>query len=233
VSPRLAGKRVLILGAETEVGRAVTTAVAEAGASVASVAATSDAEAAFAVQRLARQLSSGGRRVIAQAIDATNEAAVRVMVRQVSKELGGLDAVILCEPPLERPAPSGPVDDPQLRERMFQEMDRNIREASDRNSATFDRFSKYAGRELDRYGGGPLIVASDSSSIALIGAEGEPLPKWWLEEVSYRDKPIEKVVRDVLRAITSRGLWWKAAKVTPRPLLPAYRLLARLLMRNR
>ena len=55
MSPRLAGKRVLILGAETEVGRAVTTAVAEAGASVASVAATSDAEAAFAVQRLARQ----------------------------------------------------------------------------------------------------------------------------------------------------------------------------------
>ena len=84
----LTGKRVLILGAETEIGRAVTTAVAEAGASVAAVAATSDAEAAFAVQRLARRLSSDGGRSIAQAIDATNEAAVRVMVRQVSKELG-------------------------------------------------------------------------------------------------------------------------------------------------
>jgi len=94
VSRHLAGKRVLILGAETEIGRAVTTAAAEAGANVAAVAATSDAEAAFAVQRLARRLSSAGRKVIAQAIDATNEAAVRVMVRQVSKELGGLDAVV-------------------------------------------------------------------------------------------------------------------------------------------
>lgn len=90
----LTGKRVLILGAETEIGRAVTTAVAEAGASVAAVAATPDAEAAFAVQRLARRLSSDARKVIAQAIDATNEAAVRVMVRQVSKELGGLDSVV-------------------------------------------------------------------------------------------------------------------------------------------
>lgn len=92
----LTGKRVLILGAETEIGRAVTIAVAEAGASVAAVAATSDAEAAFAVQRLARRVPSDDRKVIAQAIDATNEAAVRVMVRQVSKELGGLDAVVFC-----------------------------------------------------------------------------------------------------------------------------------------
>jgi hypothetical protein len=94
----LNGKRVLILGAETEIGRVVTTAVAEAGASVAAVAATSDAEAAFAVQRLARRVSSGERRVIAQAIDATNEAAVRVMVRQVSKELGGLNTFVYCPP---------------------------------------------------------------------------------------------------------------------------------------
>ena len=93
-APDLTGKRVLILGAETEIGRAVTAAVAEAGASVAAIAATSDAEAAFAVQRLARRLSSPERKIIAQAIDATNEAAVRVMVRQVSKDLGGLDAVV-------------------------------------------------------------------------------------------------------------------------------------------
>lgn len=90
------GKRVLVLGAETEVGHAVVSAVAGAGASVAAVAAKSDAEAAFAVQRLARRLASHERKVIAQAIDATNEAAVRVMVRQVSKELGGLDAVVWC-----------------------------------------------------------------------------------------------------------------------------------------
>jgi NAD(P)-dependent dehydrogenase (short-subunit alcohol dehydrogenase family) len=95
-APDLTGKRVLILGAETEIGRAVTTAVAEAGASVAAVAATTDAEAAFAVQRLARRLSSPERKIISLAIDATNEAAVRVMVRQVSKELSGLDAVVFA-----------------------------------------------------------------------------------------------------------------------------------------
>lgn len=49
----------------------------------------SDAESAFAVQRLARRLGA-----IAQAIDATNEAAVRVMVRQLSKELGGIDVAV-------------------------------------------------------------------------------------------------------------------------------------------
>ncbi len=76
MSGHLTGKRVLVLGAETEVGRAVASAVAEAGASVAAVAATNDAEAAFAVQRLARRLASGERKVIAQAIDATNEAAL-------------------------------------------------------------------------------------------------------------------------------------------------------------
>ncbi len=89
--PDLCAKRVLVLGAETELGRAVASALAEAGADVALVAATNDAQAAFAVQRLARRLSA-----VAQAIDATNEMAVRVMVRQVAKRLGGLDAVVFC-----------------------------------------------------------------------------------------------------------------------------------------
>ena len=38
-APDLTGKRVLVVGAETEVGRAVATAVAEAGGSVAAVVA--------------------------------------------------------------------------------------------------------------------------------------------------------------------------------------------------
>jgi hypothetical protein len=42
------------------------------------------------VQRLARRL--GGE--LSQAIDATNEMAVRVMVRQVAKALGGLDLTV-------------------------------------------------------------------------------------------------------------------------------------------
>jgi len=129
----LNGKRVLVLGAETEIGRAVVTAVAEAGASVAAVAATSEAEAAFAVQRLARRLSSDERKVIAQAIDATNEAAVRVMVRQVSKELGGLDAVVLFREPAE-----------------------GIRMTAWMNA--MEHMAKFGWKELERRGGGTLIM---------------------------------------------------------------------------
>jgi len=84
--------RALVLGAETPAGRAITAALAEAGAQLALVASSTDAETAFAVQRLARRAGAA----LSQAIDATNEMAVRVMTRQVSKALGGLDAVVFC-----------------------------------------------------------------------------------------------------------------------------------------
>ena len=83
--------RALVLGAETPAGRAIATALAEAGAQLALVAAGADAGAAFEVQRLSRRLGA-----LSQAIDATNEMAVRVMVRQVTKALGGLDALFFC-----------------------------------------------------------------------------------------------------------------------------------------
>src|SRR3990170_8686591 len=84
--------RALVLGAETPVGRAIAAALAEAGARLALVASTTDAETAFAVQRLARRTGAA----LSQAIDATNEMAVRVMTRQVSKALGGLDVLFFC-----------------------------------------------------------------------------------------------------------------------------------------
>ncbi len=93
-TPDLTGKRVLLLGAETELGAEIARALAEASASLALIAASNDPQTAFAVQRLARKLGAP----VSQAIDATNEMAVRVMVRQVSKELGGLDAVVFCGP---------------------------------------------------------------------------------------------------------------------------------------
>ena len=84
--------RALVLGAETPAGRALAGALAEAGAQqLALVASAGDAETAFAVQRLARRLGA-----LSQAIDATNEMAVRVMTRQVAKALGGLDALFFC-----------------------------------------------------------------------------------------------------------------------------------------
>lgn len=88
--PSVSGKRVLLLGAETVRGRECAAALAEAGASLALVSAAADAEAAFAAQRLARRLGAP----VNQAINAENESAVRVMVRQVAKALGGLDACV-------------------------------------------------------------------------------------------------------------------------------------------
>lgn len=84
-------KRVLLLGAETELGAETARALADAGHILALIASTPDPEDAFAVQRLARKFVA-----ISQAIDAENEMAVRVMIRQVAKQLGGLDAAILC-----------------------------------------------------------------------------------------------------------------------------------------
>lgn len=81
-----------MLGAETVAGRAFAAALAAAGARTAIVAASAEAETAFAVQRLARRLGASA----SQAIDASNEMAVRVMTRQVSKALGGLDLLVFC-----------------------------------------------------------------------------------------------------------------------------------------
>jgi hypothetical protein len=79
------------LGAETAAGRAFAAALTSTGARTAVVAAVTDADAAFTVQRLAGRIGA-----MSQAIDATNEMAVRVMTRQVSKTLGGLDLVVFC-----------------------------------------------------------------------------------------------------------------------------------------
>ena len=84
--------RAVVLGAETPAGRAIASALAETGAQFALVASTGDAETAFAVQRLARRTGAA----LSQAIDATNEMAVRVMTRQLSKALGGLDTLFFC-----------------------------------------------------------------------------------------------------------------------------------------
>lgn len=87
-----APKRVLILGAETELGAETARALAETEHTLALVASTADPGSAFAVQRLARKVNAA----TSQAIDATNEMAVRVMVRQAAKALGGLDAAVSC-----------------------------------------------------------------------------------------------------------------------------------------
>lgn len=96
-----AGKRALVLGAETDTGVALVQALAEASADVAAVASKHGAEASFAAKRAARKATLTGRRAVALAIDAGNEMAMRVMARQSGKELGGLDsAFIVVDDPL-------------------------------------------------------------------------------------------------------------------------------------
>lgn len=97
-TPDLSGRRILLLGAETDLGAEIARALTAAGASMALVAASNHPQTAFAVQRLARKLGAP----VSQAIDATSEMAVRIMVRHASKGLGGLDAVLLCGAPDER-----------------------------------------------------------------------------------------------------------------------------------
>ena len=89
----LTGKRVLIIGAETATGRAIATHLAGAGARVAVIGTATDGDTPFAMKRLSRKLGGPG-----QAIDGTNDMAVRVMVRQISKELGSLDAIVCAAP---------------------------------------------------------------------------------------------------------------------------------------
>jgi NAD(P)-dependent dehydrogenase (short-subunit alcohol dehydrogenase family) len=194
MSEHLTGKRVLILGAETDVGRAVTAAVAEAGASVAAVAATSDADAAFAVQRLARRLSSGERKAIAQAIDGTNEAAVRVMVRQVSKELGGLDAVVYFAPPVDRD---------QSAIRMFEEfaVEPSLKHASANFlewMITSQHILTFAEKEFDRRGGGTFVAVPPPGGVI------KDLPAF-VVTLDTRGKPMEGIAAEVVRAIAGEA----------------------------
>ena len=93
----LEGKRIVVVGAETDAGRAIATGLADSGATVAVVATANDADTAFTTQRLSRKLGGPG-----QAIDGSNDMAVRVMVRQVSKALGGLDAIVCAAPEAAR-----------------------------------------------------------------------------------------------------------------------------------
>ncbi len=150
----LTGKRVLVLGADTENGAAVASALAGAGADLALVAATTDAEAAFAVRQMSRRLSEGSRKVIAQAIDATNEMALRVMVRQVAKSLGGLDAIVFCA------------------------------DLGDRTQASLDLALRYGSKELARGEGGLFVAVTDAVvvrppsagfDLALVPTEGRDI----------------------------------------------------------
>ncbi len=132
-----------MLGAETAAGSAIAAALTAAGARVAVVAASPDANTAFAVQRLARRTGAD----VSQAIDAGNEMAVRVMTRQVSKTLGGLDLLLFCA------------------------------DLGDNTAHALALASRFAAREMRRSDGGMVAVAlpeAGAADLATLAGEHAP-----------------------------------------------------------
>jgi NAD(P)-dependent dehydrogenase (short-subunit alcohol dehydrogenase family) len=139
---QFSGIRALVLGAETTAGRVLATALAAAGAHTAIVAASPDAAVAFEVQRLSRRIGAAS-----QAIDATNEMAVRVMTRQLSKRLGGLDLLLFCA-----------------------DLGEGTRDA-------FELAARFAAREIARAGEGAIVIAlpgGTAADVPALAAEYEP-----------------------------------------------------------
>jgi len=88
-------RRVLVIGGETAVGRALAVGLAEAGADVAIASLSKDTQAEFAINSALNELWAVGRRGVALAIDASDAAQVRGAVAHAEAELGGLDAVVV------------------------------------------------------------------------------------------------------------------------------------------
>lgn len=164
---QLGGTRALVLGAETAAGQLLAAALAAAGARTAIVAAGTDAAVAFEVQRLSRRLGAAS-----QAIDATNEMAVRVMTRQVSKGLGGLDMLVFCA------------------------------DLGNETQSALALAARFAAREMARSGGGVILLAlregtgvdrgalapeHEPQGVRLLAAEVPPAPdETWARDALAR-----------------------------------------------
>ncbi len=106
----LSGKRALVVGAARGVGRGIALALAEAGADLALCTSSTAGDEAVALRKVAREVRDLGRKAIEQSIDASIGTAAQVMVRQVAKELGGID-VLVNAPDLFVGKPAGRISD--------------------------------------------------------------------------------------------------------------------------
>jgi NAD(P)-dependent dehydrogenase (short-subunit alcohol dehydrogenase family) len=89
-----AGKRVLVVGGETALGRAIAVGLGVAGADVAIASLTATTQAEFAINSALNELWAVGRKGVALAIDATDMGQVRGAVERAEAELGALDAIV-------------------------------------------------------------------------------------------------------------------------------------------
>src|SRR5208337_1122783 len=84
------GKTVLVTGAAKRLGRAIALAAAENGADVA----ITYHESARAAQTVVGELAQHGVEALAVRCDITDEKSVREMVKEVARELGGIDVLV-------------------------------------------------------------------------------------------------------------------------------------------
>jgi len=90
VERNLAGKIVLVTGAAKRLGRAIALAAARSGADVAITYLQSERAAHTLVGQLARH----GGNAFAVRCDITDEISVREMVKEVARDLGGIDVLV-------------------------------------------------------------------------------------------------------------------------------------------
>src|ERR1017187_571426 len=86
----LSGKTMLVTGAAKRLGRAIALAAAENGADVAITYRESASQARGVVAELAQRGVEG----LAVRCDVTDEKSVREMVKEVARELGGIDVLV-------------------------------------------------------------------------------------------------------------------------------------------
>jgi NAD(P)-dependent dehydrogenase (short-subunit alcohol dehydrogenase family) len=101
------GKRVLVIGGETAVGRALAVGLAEAGADVAIASLSKNTKAEFAINSALNELWALGRRGVALAIDASDAAQVRDAIERAERELATLDDTVVVGDTVAREALEG------------------------------------------------------------------------------------------------------------------------------
>lgn len=88
---RLQGKRVLVTGSNSGIGRAIAIRLAQEGATAVAVNYISHPEAADEVVKI---INEAGAKAVAVQADVSDEAQVDAMFQQLQKEFGGLDILV-------------------------------------------------------------------------------------------------------------------------------------------
>jgi 3-oxoacyl-[acyl-carrier protein] reductase len=90
----LSGKRALVVGFGNPAGRALSMALAEAGAHVAVASATLDGDEIMAAKRVSKEIAKLGRETFSQGWDVTLPTNVQVGMKQLGKEFGHVSVLI-------------------------------------------------------------------------------------------------------------------------------------------